>query len=171
MKTEIPQISPGNENNLKVLRQAAANNDLALVVCYDRQTNNFVDAVCAVTHHPEEVGEEFTMAPFAIMEKHMPLFERLVPCTEPEAVQRAIEAAQEAEVCSPAERNWIEAQMRINVLEAHLMRLADGVLSKRMLLLSKSPTSKYIDVPDLLLAIATEAKDVINEVGKNETQH
>lgn len=164
MRLDIPEVSIGNEKNLETLIKAAKDNVLSLVVCYDRDTKTYVDAVCVLLHDPDAPKDEtVTMVPFTIFDKTQTLYERLIPCTQPEDIEGAIEAAQKAEVCSPAERNWIAAQRRINYLEAHLMALAKGVRSKRMLLASGSPSSKYVNVPDLLEAIAKEAECVINE--------
>jgi len=162
MKIEIPEISKGNEGNLRTLRRASDNDDLALVVCYDRLTHTYVDAVCALNHEPADDGKDYSFVPLAIMNKGYSFFDRLVPCTNPEAIEAVIEESQNVDFAAVTQRKWMEALARISYLEAHLINLADGVLSKRKLLLSETPTSKYINVPDLLQAIADEAKSAIN---------
>lgn len=164
MKPNIPEVSAGNEGNLKTLRRAGENDDLALVVCYDRQTDTFVDAVCAINHQPAEDGKDYSFVPLALMNKGASFYDRLIPCTQPEDIEAAIKEAKNPGSDPNLSRMWLEAVVRINFLEEHLIELAKGVRSKRALLLSETPTSKYVNVPDLLLAIATEAEGVINEV-------
>lgn len=163
MNLNIPEVSIGNETNLQTLIKAAKDNVLSLVVCYDRNTNTYVDAVCVLLHDPDAPeAEAVTMVPFTIFDKTQTLYDRLIPCTQPEDIEAALEAAQEVATAAMVERMAHEgADSRISFLEGHLRNLAKGVRSKHMLLASKSPTSKYTDTQDLLLAIAEEAEAVI----------
>jgi hypothetical protein len=71
-----PKLSPGNIANFGTLKQASANGDLALMVCFDKDTQTYVDAICIVHR---EGNDEITMLPLALMDKTRSLFERLDP--------------------------------------------------------------------------------------------
>ena len=71
-----PKLSPGNVSNFETLQRASANGDLALMVCFDKDTQTYVDAICIVQR---QADGEITMLPLALMDKTRSLFERLDP--------------------------------------------------------------------------------------------
>lgn len=67
-------ISKGYKANFETLKQAGANNDLALMECTDKATGKTVMAICAVSR----VKGKFVFSPLAKMFDGNP-YEELVP--------------------------------------------------------------------------------------------
>jgi hypothetical protein len=67
-------IPKGQRNNFETLKKAFASGDVALMEVRDSKTGDIVDAVCAV----QRVGDEYVLAPFAIMVRENP-YDRFAP--------------------------------------------------------------------------------------------
>lgn len=73
-ETLFPPVSPGNATNMNTMVKAAADGNLGLLTAFDTKTGEFVDTLCAFC--PD--GKEVAIIPFAIFDKSMTLYSRLM---------------------------------------------------------------------------------------------
>lgn len=83
-------LLPGHRTNFDTLRQAALNNDLALMDCRHRDTGEPIAVLCAANRLPRgEIG----FVPLAMLFNDTP-FDLLVPTTESDNDDRSAEEFQ-----------------------------------------------------------------------------
>ncbi len=80
MRMEIPE---GHKVNFNQLKEAFANDNVALMSCTDKTNGEQLTAICAVNRGMGENGNEYEFVPFAFMVMWSP-YERLIPATAQE---------------------------------------------------------------------------------------